>query len=149
MHRRGRYRTLRSVKENRRWKLALSGLLVFQVLVALSLALFALVDFPGLLGNFGMKHQPDMGILRLIMTYNLVLSASICAWSLVWIRNGNRAGLQAGATVGLLIFIVSVIVFLQFDRLDMLLFDSVRAFLMVLFGVFALREHQRTHPMPG
>lgn len=138
-----------SVKEKRRWKVALSLLLGFQVLVALSLALFALVDFPALLGNFGMKHQPDMGILRLIMTYNLVLSASICLWSLFWIRKGNRAGFQAGTTVGLLIFVVSMIVFVQFDRLDMLLFDSVRAFLMVVFGVLALREHQRQHPALG
>lgn len=58
-----------------------------------------------------MKHQPDMGILRRIMTYNLVLSLSICLWSVAWIRSGNRAGIQAGTTVGLLIFIVSMIVF--------------------------------------
>jgi hypothetical protein len=133
------------VKEKKRWKIGLSILLVFQVVVALSLALFAVFDFPGLLGNFGMKHQPDMGILRLIMTYNLVLSASICLWCVGWIRKGNAAGIQAGTTVGLLIFIVSMIVFVQFDRIDMLLFDSVRAFLMVVFGVLAFQEHQK-HP---
>ena len=129
------------MKEKKRWKIALSVLLVFQVVVALSLALFALADFPALLRNFGMKHQPDMGILRLIMTYNLALSASICLWSVFWIRKGNRAGLQAGTTVGGLIFTVSMIVFVQFDRIDMLLFDSVRALLMVVVGVLALREH--------
>jgi hypothetical protein len=55
-------------REKRTWKIGLSILLIFQVLVAFGLALFALFDFPGLLGQFGMKHQPDMGILRLIMT---------------------------------------------------------------------------------
>lgn len=134
------------MKEKWRWKIGLSVLLAFQIVVALSLALFALFDFPGLLGQFGMKHQPDMGILRLIMTYNLVLSASICLWSLAWIRAGNRAGLQAGTTVGLLIFIVSMVVFVQFDRIDMLLFDSSRALLMVVLGVLAYREHQKYHP---
>ncbi len=121
-------------------------MLIFQVLVASALAVFALADFPGLLEQFGVKHQPDMGILRLIMTYNLVLSLSICLWSVAWIRSGNRAGIQAGTTVGLLIFIVSMIVFVQFDRVDMLLFDSVRAMLMVVFGVLAYREHQKHHP---
>jgi heme/copper-type cytochrome/quinol oxidase subunit 3 len=143
------HRICRPVKENRRWKIALSVLLGFQVLVALSLALFALFDFPGLLGNFGVKHQPDMGTLRLIMTYNLVLSASICTWSVVWIRSGNAAGLQAGTTVGLLIFVVSMTVFAQFNRIDVLLFDGVRSFLMVLVGVLAFREHRRTHPTQG
>ena len=136
------------VSEKRTWKIWLSVLLVFQVVVASSLAMFALFNFSGLLEQFGMKHQPDMGILRLIMTYNLVLSASICLWSVVWIRNGNRAGIQAGTTVGALIFIVSMIVFVQFDRIDMLLFDSLRASLMVVFGVLAYREHQKHHPAP-
>jgi len=135
--------------EKKTWKKGLSILLGFQVLVAFSLGIFALVDFPSLLGQFGMKHQPDMGILRLIMTYNLFLSMSICLWSLVWIRNENRAGIQAGTTVGLLIFIVSMIVFVQFDRIDMLLFDSVRALLMVVFGVLAYREHQKHHLTPA
>lgn len=134
------------MSERRTWKTWLSVLLIFQVVVASSLAMFALFNFPGLLEQFGMKHQPDMGILRLIMTYNLVLSASICSWSVVWIRRGNQAGIEAGTTVGALIFIVSMIVFLQFDRIDMLLFDSVRAFLMVVFGVLAYREHRKHHP---
>ena len=136
------------VKERRTWKVGLSILLGFQVLVASSLALFALFNFPGLLEQFGMKHQPDMGILRLIMTYNLVLSMSICLWSVIWIRSGNPAGIQAGTTVGLLIFIVSMIVFVQFDRIDMLLFDSVRALLMVVFGGLAYREQQK-HAIVG
>ena len=130
------------MKERRIWKSALGILLGFQVVVALSLGLFALVDFPGLLGQFGVKHQPDMGILRLIMTYNLFLSVSICLWSAIWIRSGNIAGIQAGTTVGFLIFVVSLFVFVQFDRLDILIFDSLRAFLMTVFGVLALREHR-------
>ena len=84
-------------------------------------------------------------ILRLIMMYSMVLSLSVCLWSVIWIRNGNRAGIQAGTTVGLLIFIVCMIVFVQFDRLDMLLFDSLRALLMVVFGVLAYQEHQKNH----
>ncbi len=135
--------------EKKTWKTGLSILLIFQVVVAFSLGVFALVNFPGLLEQFGMKHQPDMGILRLIMTYNLFLSLSICLWSVVWIRRGNRAGIEAGTTVGLLIFIVSMIVFVQFDRIDMLLFDSIRALLMVVFGVLAYREHQKHHPTPA
>lgn len=131
------------MKERKTWKKGLSLLLIFQIIVAFSLGIFALVDFPGLLGQFGMKHQPDMGILQLIMTYNLFLSLSICLWSVIWIRKGSIAGIQAGTTVGLLIFIVSMTVFIQFDRIDMLLFDSLRAFLMVVFGILAYREHQK------
>jgi hypothetical protein len=76
----------------------------------------------------------------------MFLSLSLCLWSVVWIRSDNRAGIQAGTTVGLLMLIVSMIVFVQFDRLDMLLFDSLRALLMVVFGVLAYREHQKHHP---
>lgn len=129
--------------EKRTWKKALSILLIFQVLVASSLALFAVFDFPGLLTQFGLKHQPDMGILQVIMTYNLTLSASICGWSILWIRRGNLAGVQGGTTVGLLILLTSLLVFIRFDRVDMLLFDSVRALLMVVSGALAWREHQR------
>lgn len=125
------------------WKKWLSILLIFQIVITSALAVFALVNFSGLLEQFGMKYQPDMGILQLIMAYNLVLSLSICLWSVIWIRNGNIAGIQAGTTVGLLIFIVSLTVFLKFDRLDMLLFDSIRAFLMVIFGVLAYKEQTR------
>lgn len=129
--------------EKKIWKKGLSILLIFQIVVALSLAVFALVNFPSLLEQFGMKYQPDMGILQLIMTYNLVLSLSICLWSIIWIRQGNIAGIQAGTTVGLLIFIVSFTVFLKFNRIDMLLFDSLRAFLMVIFGIMAYIEHKK------
>jgi hypothetical protein len=129
--------------ERKIWKNGLSILLIFQIVVALSLAIFASSNFPALLEQFGMKHQPDMGILQLIMVYNLILSLSICLWSVLWIRKGNIAGIQAGTTVGLLIFIVSFTVFLKFDRLDMLLFDSLRAFLMVIFGIMASREHTK------
>lgn len=123
--------------EKKIWKKGLSILLIFQIIVALSLAVFAIINFPGLLDQFGMKYQSDMGILQLIMTYNLVLSLSICLWSIIWMRKGNTAGIQAGTTIGLLIFIVSFTVFLKFDRIDMLLFDSLRAFLMVVFGIMA------------
>jgi hypothetical protein len=129
--------------EKKIWKKGLSILLIFQIVVALSLAVFSFVNFPSLLEQFGIKYQPDMGILQLIMTYNLVLSFSICLWSTIWIRKGNLAGIQAGTTVGLLIFIVSFTVFLKFDRIDMLLFDSLRAFLMVVFGIMAHIEHKK------
>ncbi|MFN0050055.1 MAG: hypothetical protein ACKVOU_13110 [Cytophagales bacterium] len=137
------------MQERKTWKKGLSILLIFQILVALSLAVFAMIDFPTLLTQFGMKHQPDMGILQMIMTYNLVLSASICIWSLLWLRKGNIAGIQAGATVGLLIFIVSFVVFIRFDRVDMLFFDSIRAFLMVVFGVLAYNEQEKHQTIIG
>ena len=73
------------MKERKTWKKILSALLIFQILVALSLALFALANFPELLNQFGVKHQPDMGILQMIMAYNLILSVSICLWSVIWI----------------------------------------------------------------
>lgn len=129
--------------ERKIWKKGLTFLLIFQIIVALTLAVFALVNFKVLLEQFGMKFQPDMGILQLIMTYNLVLSLSICLWSVLWIRKGNSAGIQLGTTVGLLLFIISFIVFLKFDRIDMLLFDSLRAFLMVIFGIMAYREQAK------
>jgi len=130
-------------KEKRTWKIILSILLVFQIVIAFSLAIFAWYNFPALAEQFGFAYQPDMGILRLIVVYNLCLSASICLWSVLWIRQDNIAGIEAGTTVGFLIFIVSFMVFLQYDRVDMLLFDSIRAFLMVVFGVLAYREHKR------
>jgi hypothetical protein len=129
--------------EKKIWKKGLSVLLVFQIVVALSLAVFALLNFPSLLEQFGLKYQSDMGILQLIMAYNLVLSASICLWSVIWIRKNNIAGVHSGTTVGFLIFIVSFTVFLKFDRIDMLLFDSLRAFLMVVFGIMAYKEHRK------
>lgn len=131
------------MNEQRRWKVGLLVLLVFQVIVASSLAAFAYVDFPSLLGQFGIKHQADMGILRMIMIYNLLLSASLCGLCASWIRRNNLAGVQGGTVIGFLIFMVSFLVFVQFDRLDMLLFDSLRAFVMVVFGVLAYREHQK------
>jgi hypothetical protein len=133
------------MKERRTWKVGLSALLLLQVLVASSLAMFALVDFPGLLTQFGLKHQPDMGILQMIMTYNLILSMSICLWSVLWIRRGDIAGIQAGTTVGVLMFVVSTLIFVRFGRLDVLLFDGVRAFLKIVFGVLAYGEHKRHH----
>jgi hypothetical protein len=69
---------------------------------------------------------------------------TVCLWSVVWIRKGNLAGIQLGTTLGFLLFMVSFIVFIKFDRLDMLLFDSVSAFLMVIFGLIAYREHKRS-----
>jgi hypothetical protein len=135
------------MNEKKTWKKALTVLLIFQILVAFSLGTLALVNFPMLIEQFGIKLQPDMGALRLIMAYNLFLSTSICLWSVMWIRSGNIAGIQAGTTVGFLIFIVSMTVFIQFDRIDMFYFYSIRAFLMVVFGVLAYREqmkHQTT-----
>jgi len=130
-------------KEKQTWKKGLQYLLIFQILVASSLAIFALYNFPGLTEQFGFAYQPDMGILRLIVAYNLVLSASMCILSVRWIRTDNIAGIQAGTTIGFLIFVVSFIVFVIYNRVDMLLFDSLRAFLMVVFGVLAYREHKR------
>jgi hypothetical protein len=135
------------MNERKTWKRVLTALLIFQIIVAFSLGTLALVNFPMLIEQFGSKFQPDMGILRLIVVYNLFLSVSICTWSVLWIRKGNIAGIQAGTTVGFLIFIVSMTVFILFDRIDMFYFDSIRAFLMVVFGVLAYREqtkHQTT-----
>lgn len=131
------------MKAKKLWERGLSILLIFQILVAGSLGIFMLVNFPGILEQFGIKHQPDMGILQFIMVYNACVSLSICVWSVIWIRRGNIAGIQTGTTVGLLIFLVSMAVFIRFDRVDMLLFDSLRAFLMVVFGILAYREHKK------
>lgn len=128
------------MQEKKIWKKGLSILLIFQVVVAFSLALMAMTNFTTLLNQFGMQYQPDMGILQMIMTYNLILSMSICLLSIFWIRKGNIAGIQAGTTVGFLIFVVSFVVFIKFDRVDMLFFDSIRALLMVIFGALAYKE---------
>jgi len=132
-------------KENTIWKKTLSVLLIFQVIIASSLAIFAYHNFPSLAEQFGFSYQPDMGILRLIIIYNLCLSASICLLSFLWIRKNNIAGIEAGIIVGFLIFIVSFIVFLEYNRIDILLFDSLRAFLMVIFGILACREQKKDY----
>lgn len=131
------------MNERTTWKKVLTALLIFQIIVAFSLGLLALFNFPMLIEQFGSKLQPDMGILRLIVVYNLFLSVSICTWSVLWIRKDNIAGIQAGTTVGFLIFIVSMTVFILFNRVDMFYFDSIRAFLMVVFGVLAYREQMK------
>lgn len=131
------------MQENKFWKKGLIILLILQVIVAFSLGVIALLNFPSLLEQFDVVYQSDMGILRLIMAYNLFLSLSICLWSVIWIRKGNVAGIQAAATVGALMLIVSLAVFIQFDRLDILIFDSLRALLMVVFGVLAYKEHNK------
>ena len=96
-----------------------------------------------LMEQFGTQYQSDMGILRLIILYNLLLSASISLWSVIWIRRGNIAGIEAGTTLGLLMFVVSMLTFIVFDRVDMFFFDSIRAFFMVVFGVMAYREQKK------
>jgi MFS superfamily sulfate permease-like transporter len=106
------------------------------------LAIFAVVNFPGILSQFGIKFQPDMDILQFIMVYNIFLSLSICLWSVFWIYKDNIAGIQTGTTVGVLLFIVGTSVFIRFNKLDILLVDSVRALLMIIFGVLAYLDCQ-------
>jgi hypothetical protein len=125
------------------WKNGLLILLIFQIVVAISLAIFTLVNFPGILEQFGIKYQPDMGILQFIMVYNLSLSLSVCLWSVIWMRKNNLAGIQIGTTVGLLLLIVSVSVFIKFNKLDILLFDGIRGLLMLVFGVLAYTEQKK------
>jgi hypothetical protein len=86
-----------------------------------------------------------MGILQMIMIYNLFLSLSIYLWSFIWIRKGNLAGFQAAITGGILMFCVSFAVFIKFDRIDMLFFDSIRAVALVIFGLLAFKEHKKHH----
>ncbi|HMQ85164.1 MAG TPA: hypothetical protein PKA00_19800 [Saprospiraceae bacterium] len=135
-----------TTQEKNIWKKIVSVLLIFQVIVALSIGIFAVMDFPSMLQQFGMKHQPDMGILQMIMVYNLFLSLSIYLWSFIWIRKGNLAGFQAAITGGVLMFFVSFAVFIKFDRIDMLFFDSIRAVALVVFGLLAFKEHKKHHP---
>lgn len=129
--------------ERKIWKKGLSILLIFQIIVAFSLATFDLVNFPAFTEQFGMKYHSDMDILQPLMAYNLFLSVSISLWSVIWIRKGNIAGIQAAITCGFLMFIVSMALFIKFDRIDMLLFDGLRALVMVVFGVMAYREHTK------
>ncbi len=131
------------MQENKFWKKGLIILLIFQAIIALSLAIFILVSFADLLHQFGVKYQPDMGILQFIMFYNLILSASISSLSVLWIRKSNLAGIQLGTILGLLLFMVSFAIFLKFNRVDILLFDSLRALLMVIFGSLAYKEQQK------
>jgi hypothetical protein len=128
---------------NNFWKNSLLALLIFQIVVIFSIGIYTLVDFPGILGQFGIKFQPDMGILQLIMAYNSFLSASICAWCVFWVTKNNLAGIQAGTTIGVLLFVVSFSVFIKFGRVDILLFDSIRAFLMVVCGFLAYKENKK------
>jgi hypothetical protein len=130
------------MQQNKLWKNGLAILLIFQVIIALALIIFALVDFTGLLAQFAVKYQPDMAILQFIMIYNLFLSLSLSLWSVFWIRKNNLAGIQAGTTIGLLLLLVSLSVFLKFNKLDILLFDGIRGLLMVVCGVLAFREYK-------
>jgi hypothetical protein len=62
------------MQERKIWKKVLTILLIFQIVVAFSLTGYTIFDFEGILAQFGIKYQADMGILQIIMTYNLLLS---------------------------------------------------------------------------
>lgn len=130
------------MKANTRWKNLLIGLLGLQVVVAVAIAVMCIVNFPALVEQFGVQYQTDMGMLQALMVYNLFLSAGVCFWGIRWIRKGNAAGVQVSAIVGVLMFLVSTYASIQFDRIDMLLFDGVRAFLMVLAAAMFTRQSQ-------
>ncbi len=119
-------------------------LTIFQVFVIFFIGAFIVVDFPSMLKQFGVGFQEDMGILKIIMLYNAALSFCVCLWSVIWIRKNNVDGIKIGTTVGLLLFIVSMMVFIQFNRVDILLFDGVRGLFMVIFGGLAYKEHQKS-----
>ncbi len=123
------------------WSLGLVILLIFQIIVALVIVGFLTVDFPSLVQQLGLKYQPELGILQFLIIYGFVISASICLWSLIWIKNSNIAGIQAGITVGILLFALGVAFFVEFNRVDVLLFDSIRGALMVVFGLLACRDY--------
>ena len=125
------------------WSLGLVILLIFQIIVALVIVGFLTVDFPSLAQQLGLKYQPELGILQFLVIYGFVISASICLWSLIWIKNSNIAGIQAGITVGILLFALGVAFFVKFNRADVLLFDSIRGALMVVFGLLAYRDYSK------
>ena len=131
------------MKEKKTWKKILQILFVIQILVAVSTVFLAMTDYPMLTDNFGFTYQPNMGILQLVMIYNLFLSAGICLLGFLWIRKGNIAGTQIAILLGFLMFLVSFIVFVKFDRVDMLLIDSIRAFLMFISGILAFKEQKK------
>lgn len=125
------------------WSLGLVILLIFQIIVALVIVGFLTVDFPSLVQQLGLKYQLELGILQFLVIYGFVISASICLWSLIWIKNSNIAGIQAGITVGVLLFALGVAFFVEFNRVDVLLFDSIRGALMVVFGLLAYRDYSK------
>lgn len=131
------------MKENRTWKKILQILFVIQILVAFSTAALAMFNYPMLTDNFGFTYQPNMGILQLVMIYNLFLSAGICLLGFLWIRRNNIAGTQIAILLGFLMFVVSFIVFVKFDRVDMLLIDGIRAFIMFVLGVLAYKKQKK------
>jgi hypothetical protein len=135
------------MQENKIWKICLSVLLILQIIVALWLAIFTIVDFAGILGQFGLKFQPEMSIIQLIMLYGWCLSFCFSLWGVIWIGKGDIAGIQAGVTLGLILFLVGIVVFIRFGRVDILLFDSVRGLFMVGSGILAFKEgyeHNKT-----
>ena len=125
------------------WSFGLVILLIFQIIVALVIVGFLTVDFPSLAQQLGLKYQPELGILQFLVIYGFVISASICLWSLIWIKNSNIAGIQAGITVGILLFALGVAFFVRFNRADVLLFDSIRGALMVVFGLLTYKDYSK------
>ena len=125
------------------WSFGLVILLIFQTIVALVIVGFLTLDFPSLAQQLGLKYQPELGILQFLVIYGFVISASICLWSLIWIKNSNIAGIQAGITVGILLFDLGVAFFVRFNRADVLLFDSIRGALMVVFGLLAYKDYSK------
>lgn len=129
--------------ENKLFKNILVFLLAIQAIFALYFVFLAATDFPGMMGQFGVKYQPDMPILKFIIIYNAFISLSICLLSIFWIRKGNVAGIQTSTVLGGLLIVLSLTVFFVFNRLDILIVDTPRAILMVVFGVLAYRESKK------
>lgn len=120
-------------------------LLFIQAIFSAVFVVYAWTDFSGMLDQFGVQYRSDMNVLQFIIIYNAFISLSICAWSISWIRKNNLAGIQTGITLGALLFILSLAIFIRFDRVDILLIDTIRAALMVIFGLRAYNEHKENH----
>ena len=127
------------MKNTKLWKKTLITLFAIQILFAIAISSMAAIDFSLFAENFGFTAQPTMGILQHITVYNMFLSGGICVLGIIWIRKDNIAGYQAAMLLGTLMFLVSFIVAIKFDRVDMLFIDSIRAIIMAVLGYLGYR----------
>jgi hypothetical protein len=122
------------MKSSKLWKKTLITLFAIQILFAIAISSMAAMDFSLFAENFGFTAQPTMGILQHIVVYNMFLSGGICVLGILWVRKDNIAGYQAAMLLGTLMFLVSFIVAIKFDRVDMIVYDSIRAIVMTVLG---------------
>lgn len=116
-------------------------LLSIQAIVELVLGILLLFNFSDTLESaFEITYNSELDILGIALGLYLLLLTALMVLSIVWTRKGNASGAIIGIIVGVFLFIFGLTTFLQLDRTDGLIGDSIRGLITVVFGFMAYKE---------